>query len=1171
MNPWIAAIVAIAYGAILFWLAAKIEKNGAPPWMERRWGIVYALSLGVYCTSWSFYGGVGTAVTAGWNYLPIYLGPMLMFLFGDRFLARLAGAVRQDNSTSIADFISGRFGKSRSLAAIVTLTALFGILPYVALQLKAVGMSFAELVSGAPGEAGQGLQHTAVGVTALALIVFTLMFGARRYDAAGKNRGPVAAIAANSIIKAVALMGVTAFALFILAGLEPAQTAAAAEKLRAQFQPQNLEGGFITITLLAMAAIFCLPRQFYITFIENRDVGHVRMARPWILSYLALFTIAAVPVGIAGIAVLPAGAAPDLYMLDLPLFYGQTVLSMLVFFGGVAAATGMVIVAAITLSTMITHDLVAPFLLRRTRLAAGADIGRALLGIRRVAIIAIIALAYVYYEAVQFSKALSAIGLVAFAASIQFAPALIGALYWRDARPSGARWGLGVGSAVWFYTLFLPSYLGPEGLRASGLTEAFGGMLHPEALFGVSGLDPLTHGVLWSLGLNVLVFVLVSRVRLEQTGAHVRRILYAEQEPRLGRAVTLEDLARLAERFVGREAAHTALGALVGAKPGEFPAGRPIDAAAARHTERLIASVIGAPSARVIVASALSGAAVDVGDVVRLLDGARDELHFSRELLAATMDNISQGVSVVDKDLRLIAWNQRYLELFQFPPGYVYVNRPIADIIRYNAERGECGPGEVEAHVAKRLGHMRQGSVHTYERIRPNGMVLKSMGRPMPGGGYVTTFTDITAEKATQSALQNANERLEERVASRTLELSNANQHLAAEVARNRRLADELHRAKRMADEANLSKTRFLAAASHDLRQPLHAARLFASAMGQIGAGERVGALSGKIDRAIASADEILAALLEISKLDAGAVVARPTLFPIRGLIDDLVADMTPIAVDRGLRLRVRSGCDCTLLADRMLLRSVLQNFLANAIRYTQRGSVLIGCRWRRDVVRVEIWDTGPGIPADKLKAIFAEFVRLNPEREGERGLGLGLAIAERAARLIDARIDVRSWPGKGSVFAIELARADGACVTEQTHPAHEAIDISGLRVLCVDDDPGVLEAMSAALAGWRCRARFARTVDEAKAILAKETFDAALLDVHLGDGEAGGLDIARAIRAEGAHVGIALVTANATEEVRAAAVGLRAPIFGKPAPARELRGFLADAAKSSRRRKVTV
>ncbi|MCT7656597.1 PAS-domain containing protein [Oceanimonas sp. NS1] len=335
---------------------------------------------------------------------------------------------------------------------------------------------------------------------------------------------------------------------------------------------------------------------------------------------------------------------------------------------------------------------------------------------------------------------------------------------------------------------------------------------------------------------------------------------------------------------------------------------------------------------------------------------------------------------MVDKELRLVAWNRRYLELFQYPAGLVWVGRPIADIIRHNAEKGLCGPGEVEQHVSRRVEYMKAGSRHVSSRIRPDGRVIEMQGNPMPGGGFVMTFSDITTFRQAEQVLKDANVMLEQRVAERTRELSAVNEQLLA--------------ANRQAELANASKSRFLAAVSHDLMQPLNAAKLFASSWLETSGDDESRRLAGHIDRSLTAAEELIADLLDMSRLESGKLTAKPRNFAIAELFGTLRAEFGVLAEQQGARLSVVAS-DIVVHSDPRLLRRILQNFLTNALRYSPGGHIVLGLRRDGEQVRIEVWDNGPGIPADKLDVVFDEFTRLEPGQRHQQGLGLGLAIAQ--------------------------------------------------------------------------------------------------------------------------------------------------------------------------------
>ncbi|MNZ64313.1 Non-motile and phage-resistance protein [compost metagenome] len=479
-------------------------------------------------------------------------------------------------------------------------------------------------------------------------------------------------------------------------------------------------------------------------------------------------------------------------------------------------------------------------------------------------------------------------------------------------------------------------------------------------------------------------------------------------------------------------------------------------------------------------------------DVVRIADEASEVLQFNRALLQGAIENITQGISVVDQSLKLVAWNRRYLDLFNYPDGLIRVGRPIADIIRHNAERGLCGPGEAEVHVARRLHWMRQGRAHTSERLFPNGRVIELIGNPMPGGGFVMSFTDITAFREAEQALTEANEGLEQRVTERTHELSQLNVALTE--------------AKGTAEAANQSKTRFLAAVSHDLMQPLNAARLFSAALShqEDGLSGEAQKLVEHLDSSLRSAEDLISDLLDISRLENGKINPNRQPFALNDLFDTLGTEFKVLAREQKLEFRVRAST-LRVDSDIKLLRRILQNFLTNAFRYG-KGPVLLGVRRHKDQLCLEVWDRGPGIPEDKLQVIFEEFKRLDSHQtRAEKGLGLGLAIADGLCRVLGHTLRVRSWPGRGSVFSVSvpLARAQTAAPVKVAELNGKLLN--GAQVLCIDNEDSILIGMNSLLSRWGCQVWTARNREECAALLGEGMRpQLALVDYHLDHGETG-------------------------------------------------------------------
>jgi signal transduction histidine kinase len=557
--------------------------------------------------------------------------------------------------------------------------------------------------------------------------------------------------------------------------------------------------------------------------------------------------------------------------------------------------------------------------------------------------------------------------------------------------------------------------------------------------------------------------------------------------------------------------------------------------------------VLGRDSAHVILDSMRKRRPIPFKELGALLTATSSEIEFSRTLLRATLEHLSQGVSVVDQDLRLTAWNYRYVRLFNYPPGLIVRGRPIEEVLRYNAQTGLLGEGEVGEKIARRLSYMRQGKAYTHERELPDGTVIEIRGNPMPDGGFVTSYLDVTEYKRTQRQLQAINETLESRVAERTAELT------AANVA--------LSEAKLAAERANQAKTRFLASASHDLVQPLNAARLFVSAIDRRSVPDTTQRLLSQVESSLTAAESLLGALLDITRLDAAAQELRREHFELGQVLEPLATEFSAFARARGLEFRVVPSRS-VVHTDPRLLRRVLQNFLSNAVRYTRSGRVLMGVRRLPGHVRIEVWDTGPGIPPEKQREIFEEFRRLDQQDTGgERGLGLGLAIAERLARMLDHPIGLRSRVGSGSAFSITVPLGDPAqIVAAQPQVVRRSADgVSGAVVLCMDNEPAVLGGMDAMLSSWGCKVIAVRDEEAALCTFRQHGTvpDIALVDYHL-DGGVDGTQVFDRLR-ELWHRDVPgiVITADHTQKAKADAGKRGLQLLPKPVKPAALRALM--------------
>ncbi len=634
-----------AYLLLLFAVASHGDRRAAAgrSIIGNAW--TYALSMAVYCSAWTYFGSVGRAAAAGVWFLPIYLGPMLAMILAWMVVRKMIRIARAYRITSIADFISSRYGKSPLLAGLVTLITVVGIVPYIALQLKGISGAYALMTT----PSGEALAHSAHWYTdstlylALALAGFTIVFGARHLDSAERHEGMVAAIAFESIVKLAAFLAVGVFVVWgVYDGLGDlfARAREVPELKRLLTLGQGKTFAYeqwFALTLLSMLSVIFLPRQFQVMVVENVDERHLRRAA-WVFPlYLLLINLFVLPIALGGLLYFGVGQADaEGFVLSLPLAHGQQALALLVFIGGLSAATGMVIVEAIAVSTMVCNDLVVPLLLRLRHLdaarGASGDLKGLLLNIRRAAIVLILLLGYLYFRLAGEAYALVSIGLISFAAVAQFAPALLGGMYWKGGTRAGALAGLLCGSAVWAYTLMLPSLAKSGWLPAAFMSEGLAGieLLRPEQLFGLRGLDNLTHSLFWSLLANIGAYVTVSLWRAPAASETSQALLFVDVFGRTaasgpvfwrGRA-QIADLLPLLGRFLGAPRARSLFESYAHERGVARIEQLKPDAQLVQFVETQLAGAIGSASARIMVSSVVEEESLDLDDVMLILDEA---------------------------------------------------------------------------------------------------------------------------------------------------------------------------------------------------------------------------------------------------------------------------------------------------------------------------------------------------------------------------------------------------------------------------------------------------------------------------------------------------------------------------------------------------------------------
>ncbi|MEM8749838.1 MAG: PAS domain-containing hybrid sensor histidine kinase/response regulator [Pseudomonadota bacterium] len=1159
MQGWGTIIVAISYLLFLFVVASYGDRRRATGQNLRQRPTIYALSLAIYCTSWTFFGSVGLATTSGLDFLAIYVGPVLMITLGAPLLSHIISIAKSERITSIADFIASRYGKSTTVGALAASIAVLGIVPYIALQLKAISTSVEIMVTqyqpsvlsvdGPPVD-------TSIFVSIL-LAVFAVLFGTRHADATEHQDGLMLAVATESIIKLLAFLAVGVFVTYYIFDgfgdlVQQAQTSAfVSEEFYGGINPLN----FLVLTLLSGFAFLLLPRQFHVGVVENHSKADLKTARWMFPLYLVLINLFVVPVAIAGMLKFGRSVDADTYVLALPISAGADFISLTVFIGGLSAATAMVIVACVALAIMISNNMILPLMLRRDGGRRLRDMAPVLLNIRRTAIFIILALAYIYYQAAGDSAALAAIGLLSFAAVAQFAPAFIGGMLWRRATARGAVWGMIAGFGMWLYTLFIPTLLDAN---APLLVEGAFGIewLRPQALFGTTAA-PLDHGVFFSLLANTLAFIIASLTRkpkaIERLQANtfwIRGQSGTSPMAQSGAVVTVAELRATISNYLGYERCERAFEGYFNTRNLPYDTREIATGDLIHFSEQLLASAIGAASSRLVISLLLKKHEPAAETTIQLLDDASEAIQYNRDLLQTALDQVEQGISVFDRDFKLSSWNRQFRQLLALPTHMGQAGLPLSALSDELSRHIEHYDPKTDDLVKKLLDTREPFIVSLAE----TGRIVEVETKSVPDGGLVISWNDITEREEASRALQEANETLERRVRERTEELTRLNEDLAL--------------AREAAETANVGKTRFLAAVGHDILQPLNAARLYASSLAEHLNDDQNQRLALNVDESLESVEDILGSVLAISRLDAGVLTPNVTEFEVDRLFRRLDIEFRPSADAKGLAFEVVSN-DFHIRSDYSLLRRLLQNLVSNAIKYTESGSIRLDARVVRNRILIEVKDTGSGIHRDDHVHVFEEFKRLDAGKKAASGLGLGLSIVKRLSDTLGHELTFESKPGKGSAFcvAVPLVVAKAEVSNEIKIEPSKDLDFSNLIVFCIDNEPRILDGMKTLLQGWGCTVHTYEHSSQLLQDLAKHRPHILIADYHL-DNE-NGLDVIESARAlnrqnDAADITAALVTADRSASVRLSAKAAEVALMNKPLKPAALRAMFAQLLKSA-------
>lgn len=1129
---WQLVAISIGYIGLLFFIAHigdkyrhKLPSSSQP--------IIYALSLGVYCTSWSFLGTTGQAATSVFSYLPIYLGPILLFMFAWPFIQRIIRVSLKLNLTSIADLLAARFGKSHKLAVIVTLVALIGTMPYIALQLKAIVHSYQHL------QIDVNMQPWQIGlVVSFVLAGFTMMFGIRTIDVTERHPGVMLAIAFESLIKLIAFLTVGLFVIFVAfdSPVDLWQQSNTSRSVSDQLQLPNLTA-MIGSLIIVMAAFLSLPRQFQAMVVELRNEKDTRLSRKVFPLYLLVFAVFAAPLGLAGHLLLGNSVPADAYVLVLPAQQGHLWLTLFAFLGAVSAASSMVIVSSIALSTMLSNEIVFPMLFRKPNknTAEFNEFRVQLLSIRKMLVFIVITMGYGVFLAAPPDK-LASLGEVAFGAIAQLTPALIAAFYWRNASLTGVISGISIGFSLWLLLALFPQF----------------GFYQIQLDASLMPTNTLLTLICLTANIFVLWWVSIFSRQSVQERVQASHFLEWQNSDSLPASrkknINPSELQLLVSRFVGEEKSTQSFNNFF-RKNGIKALGQDkYFEALIQHTERTLASVMGSSSARLVISSAIFGRDMALDQVAMLVEDASSQhVKFSRSLLQSAIENASEGISIIDSELNLVAWNQRYIDLFNYPKELIYIGSPIESLIRFNVTHGLVGPGDIEDQIQKRINYLKQGSPHSSERHHNDGRVIRIEGNPLPNGGFVMMFSDITAYRQAEQVLKEANLDLETRVQERTKKLEQMNAELLA--------------ARSKAELAYQRKSQYLKACSHDLMQPLEAARLFSSALcHQKGLSEQHIQQVNHIEHSLKIATDMLSELADIARIESGNITPKLTPVSVEKLFTSLQQEFHGLAIESHITLEVKTA-NTVIVTDEHLLRRILQNLLGNACRYASPGKVVLSSHVEDNRCIISVRDNGPGIPEVKQAEVFEQFTQLEtPSVGNNKGLGLGLNITKSFAQLLEHPLNLTSNVGQGCCFSVAVPLANEGLI-EAPIKVQKVQGLVDVRVLCVDNDPDVLAGMEQLLQAWQCTIFTANSIDSAEAIVRDHStdIDIMLVDYQLDNNE-NGINLMRHIE----HLGNKpipgiLVTATVDENVQEKATDFGFSYMRKPVKPAALRALMSS------------
>jgi PAS domain S-box-containing protein len=980
-GPGLLIGILLGYLVFLFLVAALAERFGARLRTPRLRTITYVLAISVYCTAWTFYGSVGLAANRGLEFLTIYLGPALVALLWPTVLRKLVRVAKEQRITTISDLIASRYGKSAPLGTLVAALVVCGMIPYIALQLKAVSASFRMMIP--PGSVLANFDPALV--VAVTLGIFGILFGARNLDFTRQQTGLMTAVAVESLVKLVAFLVVGAFVtwglydgiggIFARVAQHPEWTSL----VTLDAPPATAYTRWTAMLVVSMVAVMLLPRQFHVLVVQNpaeRDVHTAAWAFPLYLLAINLFVL---PIAFGGLLLFGDATAADSFILALPLSSGARFVAVIVFLGGFSAATAMIVVDSLALSKMISNDIVLPFVLRNREFA---EVYWAGLASTRLGVIVVLVLGLMWAQLEGGQFLLVEMGLLSFIAVAQCAPAVFLGLYWRRGNRTGAFAGISLGFVLWFYTLILPALVREGLVPVSLLTSGPFGVtwLRPTGLFGLDGLDPLAHGVFWSLFFNIGAYLLLSVVTTQDADecSQAAAFVGETEKPEAARVpaiLSVPEIERLIHLYVPEDEADAVLRELFGGKSaGTLMVPELLEARV--RLERLLSASLGGAAARYIIEDRFT---ISTGEAAQLVDSfqtMQSSLRTSEHLLASVVESVEDCIFTTDIEGRLVTLN---------PAGQRLLG--------------------VQAALVPALTYLDLLDEHEHRRVSPALRRVTREGR---------------AWRANVHGLTRAGQRFPAHLALACV--FDARQQIVGAVGVLRDLTEQVATQHRLIQREKLASLGEMAAGvAHEIRNPLGgikmATRLLASSAtpGGVIAQE----MAHSIVSGIAEIESIIADLLDYAR-DTRLDLQE---YPLARILDDVVSTARAEAEQRGIEVRAdRLDAEVMALVDGPRLRQVFANVLKNAVEATERQArARVDVRlYRRGAnAVVEVRDNGVGMEPAQREKVFLPFFTTKPT-----GTGLGMAIVKKIMDLHNGEIEIESVPDGGTVVRLVIPRA---------------------------------------------------------------------------------------------------------------------------------------------------